>query len=28
MPTPLHPAAKRYYEEKGVEIRQAAAPKE
>lgn len=28
MPTPLHPAAKRYYEEKGVEMRQAAPPAE
>lgn len=28
MPTPLHPAARRYYEEKGVEMRQAAPPAE
>ncbi len=28
IPTPFHPAAKRYYEERGVEMRQAAPPKE
>lgn len=28
IPTPLHPAAKRYYEERGVEVREAAAPAE